>query len=321
MCDGVILLRVSLALCIVSGGSALADGEYPLDIHWFNAVRNAALLWVEQERLPPPEIPLSAKDEARFAEAWGRFGVACRNVEKAWTLAFEKDPLFQRASACLNRLADLEWKFNLLRKEIRRQYGSDQFNAYESQGSAWVQTNGKPWLDLDDTNLVRLYLVLEFFVHTKDKMLDGKIRAPTYEWMRTTEPYASEISDADVDLTEERALEICRAAIRRQRNVARDEHEKIASRLDLPRNVRQYLEMRNEASYLEGLVETYLGSKPKHEDIRKAEAEFRLAAEKVTAIRPDAMISLHRAHKEHIDELVHEKVREHEAFRSSLAEP
>ena len=314
------LLLVSVAMCILSCG-ALADGEYQLDPNLIEDVRNAALLWVEQERLPPPDIPLSAKDEARFAEAWARFGVACGNVEKAWTGAFEKDPLFERASACLDRLAELEWQINILRNDFRRQHGERRFREYETQGHAWVKTSGMPWLDLDDTNLARLYLWGEFIVHARDKMQDGKIPSPTYEWMLTTEPYASEVTDADEELTEERALAICRAAIIRQRKLTRDEHEKIAARLDLPRNMLRYLEMRNEVAYMEHLGGTYLGlNLPKH-DIRKAEAEFHLAAEKVIAIRPDAMISLHRAHKKHIDELVHEKVREHEAFEASLAAP
>ncbi len=317
-----LLLLLSLALGILSGGSALADGEYQLDVNEIEAVRNSALLWVKQERLPPPEIPLSAKDEARFAEAWAQFGVACHNVEKAWTGAFEKDPLFERASACFNRLAELEWQFNFLRKEIRHQYGSDRFNEYEIQGSAWVETSGKPWLDLDDTNLVRLYVRVEFLVHARDKMQDKRIPSPTYEWMLTTEPYASEVTDADEELTEERAVEICRAAIIRQRKLTRDQHEKIAARLDLPRNMLRYLEIREEGNYMEVLGGTYLGANlPKHEAIRKAEAEFRVAVEQVLAIRPDAMISMYRAHKEHVDELVHKKIRQHEAFEASLAAP
>jgi hypothetical protein len=138
--------------------------------------------------------------------------------------------------------------------------------------------------------------------------------------MRTTEPYASEISDKNEELTDARAVEICRAAISRQRNLTRDEHEKIATHLDLPPNMLRYLEIREEADYLEVLGSSYLGANfPKHEDILKAEAEFHDARDQITAIRPDVMMSLRSAQEEVFDELVQDKTRQYEAFQSSVA--
>ncbi len=307
----------SLVLLLLNGSQTLASDEYRITANEFEATRNAARLWVEYEQLPSTDIPLKNTDDARFARLWKQFGNAAGNVETAWTKAFERDSLLQRACACLDRYHDLDWQYGGLRKGIRREYGNDKFREFEAEGSDWIKTNGMPWLDLDDTNLVLLYLWRESMVDSEGAMQSTKLSPSSYEWLAGTEPYASEVVDEEI-LTEERAIEICRAAIIRLREQVSSEHNKIAYSLEMPSDMWRYFEIRDEAESMHSLGFNYLSvNLPKHTDISKAETNFNQMVSKIVKIRPDAMDALHTAHKAMLERKSQDLAEQYEAFEPS----
>jgi hypothetical protein len=116
---------VGLLLLITVGSNLWAEEQIRLSPNEFESVRYLAKLWVKYERLPTMHDKQSRKDETEFREAWAEANAKAANVDSAWTSAFEKNPLLERASKCLDRCNDLEWQYNLLRNGIRQQYGLD----------------------------------------------------------------------------------------------------------------------------------------------------------------------------------------------------
>ncbi len=314
-----------------SSTSALAEDSPPVTeyqlIHNedYGVLRNLFRLWVEYENLPAPELPLSPTDNAKLANVWTRLRAAGDNVESAWQQAFRSDPLLQQALTSYNRGHELEWQFQTLRRGIRRQYGFDKYREFKKRGGTAVLTDGKPWLDLGNENLVRLMLWFESLHLANVELLEtndipiGILPPAYYVWLKTTEPYAQEILDFKEELTETRAVEIYLAGIRHERANNCAKNKKLDEQLDLPPGMRQCLRLQTEVNSLYVIGETYLQvNLLQHESIAKAKADFERLLEIAQAIRPDVLVALYQANRKMLEKQWQNQLQNQKRQRESL---
>ncbi len=304
------MILLAIFASLISMGSVVWAQKIRLTANEFEAVRHFAQQWVEYERLPSSNVHQIPNEETEFKKAWTEAGDAAAKVATAWGQAFETDPLLQRALECLDRYHDLQWQYDMLRSGLRQRHGLDGFRKLERQSQDWIATNGHPWLDLQDTELVRLVLWWAEFAHSNRDASTNQGPTVPYLWLtkpgdrlsQWTENFIS-LRSADLnseeDLTEKRAIELFRIGVKRKRKELRKQHANLTANLDLPLALFRYWKIRQEAEAMHTFSYGYLQIElPKYEDIAKAEKEFEVAMKKVGTLRPYALVALRSVHME-----------------------
>ncbi|HEX3601577.1 MAG TPA: hypothetical protein VHU84_15605 [Lacipirellulaceae bacterium] len=235
---------------------------------------------------------MSPEKQREFDAAWHDAELAARDVQNQWDREMSKDELLQATLDGYQRAEKADQVYCDAREKLRDRFGLNKFNELEGKFQPWILARGVPWLDSQDTKLLRVY------AWYLQRLVSGGAPNECF--------WPGFDAKAFAKANESRRVGIIKSHLQVVRGSKSPQAQEMEREIDSIPLMRRYLERREEADGLHEICGEYLSQKGvgKSTEILAAEEKFVSLAQKAYDLWPGMAVALVKAHPERIpDEL------------------